>query len=101
MVTNKTVMYTGGNESPSETKRDGVITDPARSHLSTKAHYLTDDNPKVNNQLINIRCHWDRRWTIKVHSNKSIALIIVAVNINVTVTIDTAVIGYRNDKEPN
>jgi hypothetical protein len=54
-------MYTGGNKSPSETKRDGVITDPARSHLSTKAHYLTDDNLKVNNQLINIRCHWDRR----------------------------------------
>jgi hypothetical protein len=54
-------MYTGGNESPSETKRDGVITDPARSHLSTKAHYLTDDNLKVTTRLINIRSHWDHK----------------------------------------
>ena len=37
-----------------------------------KPNNLTDDNLKVTNSYLTH--HWDRRWTIKVHSNKSIVL---------------------------
>jgi hypothetical protein len=54
------VMYTGGklpdfpgHETQLPKRDEPVITDPARSHLSTKAHYLTDDHLKVTNSLLN------------------------------------------------
>jgi hypothetical protein len=92
-----TVMYTGGtrifprhetspsNGSSSESSQSHHGPGPDQPVGAIKLYYLTDDHLKVNNQFNNFRCHWDRRWTIKVHSNKSILL--------VTVTIGTAVIS--------
>jgi hypothetical protein len=57
-------MYTGIRVTDLIPKRDETESSqpgPDQPVGAIKLYNLTDDNLKVTYQLINIRCHWDRR----------------------------------------
>ena len=62
------------NGSSSETRRAGVITDTDLTPVKSAQSWTSPWRSPQGKQPIYLTHHWDRRWTIKVHSNKSIVL---------------------------